>query len=87
MSLKCVALSESSQLKRLHTVRIYFYDILEKAKLKGQTADLAGSWGLGEETDYKGTWGETECDGIVLPPDCGCGCTTYMFSKMRRTAR
>ena len=49
---------------------IYFYDILEKAALKGQRIGLARSWRLREVMDHKETWGSIE-GVMVLFLDCG----------------
>lgn len=54
---------------------------LEKSKLKGETTDVTGSWGLGEEMTPGGHGG----DGIVLYLDMGVVKRQYMFIKTHRT--
>ena len=64
---------------------IYFYDILEKATLKGQRIGLARSWRLGEVMDHNG-WGSIEGMMVLFLIVVMVTCDTYVFIKIRKIA-
>lgn len=64
---------------------IYFYDILEKATLKGQRIGLARSWRLREVMDHDG-WGSIEGMMVLVLIVVMVTCDTHVFIKIHKIA-